>query len=341
MFGGTTTTLKMVPRMTQETLVNRTLAIPGPSPATARMIRNALCVAALGAMALTLSHDVARAQVAAVVNGEPITQLDIQHRTRLMQISGQKAISQKEVLDELIDDKLKVHLARRYMGEVPRREIDSQLTTMARRSGMNLEQFGKSLASAGISIDALRARIHADFMWTQIIRGKFKSSLQIGEKEVAVKMQGNTKGDGSTGFDYSLRPILFLVPRGASPAVYEARKREAESLRSRFTNCNEGLRLAMTLPDVAVRETITRQSVDFAQAQRDLLNNTPVGRLTPPDQTAQGIEVFAICNKRPVVGGDSPREREVRDTMFQERYQALSKKYLKELRAQALIEIRQ
>jgi peptidyl-prolyl cis-trans isomerase SurA len=51
--------------------------------------------------------------------------------------------------------------------------------------------------------------------------------------------------------------------------------------------------------------------------------------------------VFAICQKKPVVGGDTPREREVRDTMFQERYQALSKKYLKELRAQALIEIRQ
>jgi peptidyl-prolyl cis-trans isomerase SurA len=341
MFGGTTTTLKMVPRMMQDILANRTLAARLPFPATARTMRHALCVAVLGAMALVLGHDDAHAQVAAVVNGEPITQLDIQHRTRLMQLSGQKAVSSKEVLDELIDDKLKVHLAKRYMGEVPKREIDSNFATMARRSGMSPDQFARSLGQAGISVDALKARIHADFMWTQIIRGKFKSSLQVGEREVAMKMQGNTKGDGSTGFDYSLRPILFLVPRGASPAAYEARKRDAENLRARFTSCSEGLRIAMTLPDVAVRETITRQSIDFAQAQRDLLNNTPVGRLTPPDQTSQGIEVFAICNKKPVVGGDSPREREVRDTMFQERYQALSKRYLKELRAQALIEIRQ
>jgi len=34
------------------------------------------------------------------------------------------------------------------------------------------------------------------------------------------------------------------------------------------------------------------------------------------------------------------RERQLRDTIFQERYQAISKKYMKELRAQALIEIR-
>ena len=51
----------------------------------------------------------------------------------------------------------------------------------------------------------------------------------------------------------------------------------------------------------------------------------------------QGVEVFAVCNKAPAAG-DSPAKREARDEMYQERYQALSKKFLKELRAQALIE---
>src|SRR5690349_15177650 len=106
MFGGTTTTLKMVPLMMHETLTTRS-----PS-STLHAIRNALCVAALGVVVLVASQDGARAQVVAVVNGEPITQLDIQHRTRLQQMSGQKVPSQKEVLDELIDDKLKVHLAK-------------------------------------------------------------------------------------------------------------------------------------------------------------------------------------------------------------------------------------
>ncbi|MBV8839612.1 MAG: hypothetical protein JO000_24015, partial [Alphaproteobacteria bacterium] len=38
---------------------------------------------------------------------------------------------------------------------------------------------------------------------------------------------------------------------------------------------------------------------------------------------------------------DTPAKREARESVFQERYQELSKKYLKELRSQALIEIRQ
>jgi len=307
-----------------------------PAPCS---VRNAVAAAALAALLLLAHQDTARAQIVALVNGEPITALDIAQRTRLIQLSTQKSPGRQEVLDELIEDKLKVHLARRYIAEVPKREIDSAYANMARRAGMSSDQFGKMMGQAGISVDALKARIHADYMWSQIIRGKFKSSLQVGEKEVSVKL-GDNKGDAS-GYDYSLRPILFLVPRGAAPGTYEARKKEAENLRGRFQTCNEGLRQAMTLPDVVVREAITRQSTDLPQAQRDLLNNTPVGRLTPPDVTAQGVEVFAVCRKTPAVGGDTPREREVRETMYQERYQAISKKYLKELRAGALIEIRQ
>ena len=109
-------------------------------------------------------------------------------------------------------------------------------------------------------------------------------------------MQGTTSQD-PVNYEYKLRPVLFLVPRGAAPTAFEARKKEAEALRARFQSCEEGLRSAMALPDVAVRETITRQSADLGEAQRKVLNDTPVGRLTPPDITPQGVEVFAVCSK--------------------------------------------
>lgn len=280
----------------------------------------------------------ARAQVVAVVNGEPITAVDIAQRTRLIQLSTQKSPPRQEVLDELIDDKLKVQLSKRYIADVPKREIENAYANIARRAGMTTAQFTKMTAQAGIPPEALKSRIHADFVWSQIVRGKFQGSLQVGEKEVEVKMQASNKEEPAN-FEFKLRPVLFLVPRGAASAAFEARKRDAEALRARFQSCDEGLRIAMTLPDVAVREVMTRQSADFGQQQRDLLNNTVVGRLTPPDITPQGVEVFAVCGKAPAAG-DTPAKRQVRDEMFNERYQALSKKFLKELRSQALIELR-
>jgi peptidyl-prolyl cis-trans isomerase SurA len=278
----------------------------------------------------------ARAQVIAIVNGEPITEVDIQQRTRLVELSTQKKPPRQEVLDELIDDKLKVQLSKRFIAEVPKREIENAYANMARRVGMTPAQFGKMTAASGVSPEALKSRIHADFVWGQIVRGKFQGSLQVGDKEVEVKMQG-AQGEEPTNYEYKLRPVLFLVPRGAAAAAFDARKKDAEALRARFQSCPEGLRLAMALPDVAVRETIARQSADLGEAQRKVLNETALGHLTPPDITPQGVELFAVCSKTAATG-DTPAKRKVRDELFNERFQALSKKFLKELRHQALIE---
>jgi peptidyl-prolyl cis-trans isomerase SurA len=291
----------------------------------------------LAAVLLLTPQPSARAQVVAVVGGEPITAVDITQRTKLIQLSTQKSPSRQEVLDELIDDKLKVQLSKRYIAEVPKREIESSYATIARRAGMTPAQFTKMIESNGMSPDTLKTRIHADFVWSQIVRGKFQGSLQVGEKDIEVKLQASHK-DAPGGFEFKLRPVLFLVPKGSAPAAFESRKRDAEALRSRFTSCEDGLRIAMTLPDVVVREPITRASADIAQQQRDILNGTPLGHLTPPDITPQGVEVFAVCSKAAAAGADSPARRQLRDEMYNERYQALSRKFLKELRSQALIE---
>jgi len=295
-----------------------------------------LTLATLALAAMLASVLPARAQVVAIVNGEPITEVDIQQRTRLDELSTQKKPARQEVLDELIDDKLKVQLSKRYIAEVPKREIETAYANMARRVGLTPAQFGKMTAASGVSPEALKARIHADFVWGQIVRGKFQGSLQVGEKEVEVKMQGE-RTEEPANYEYRLRPVLFLVPRGAAPAAFEARKKDAEALRARFQSCPEGLRFAMALPDVAVRETIARQSADLAEAQRKILNETAIGHLTPPDITPQGVELFAVCSKT-AASGDTPAKRKARDELFNERFQALSKKFLKELRRQALIE---
>jgi len=301
-----------------------------------RTLAGALLLA--GPMLLTAPPQ-ATAQIAALVNGEPITAVDIAQRTRLIQLSTQKTPSRQEVLDELIDDKLKVNLSKRFIAEVPKREIESSFASIARRTGVTTAQFTQMMKQQGLNVDTLKARIHADFVWQQIIRGKFQGSLQVGDKEIEVKLQAANKMD-TAGFEYRLRPVLLLVPKGAAAAVIDGRKREAEALRARFQSCDDGLRAATAIPDVAVREVITRASADVPQKQRELLNETPIGHLTPPDVTFQGVEMFAVCAKTPAKGGDTPAMREARDAMYQERFQAASKKFLKELRGQALIEIR-
>jgi peptidyl-prolyl cis-trans isomerase SurA len=49
--------------------------------------------------------------------------------------------------------------------------------------------------------------------------------------------------------------------------------------------------------------------------------------------------MVALCDKKPTTV-DSPQKREARDKLFQRKFEALSAKYLKEIRRSSMIEYR-
>lgn len=274
-------------------------------------------------------------QVLAVVNGVPITGYDVDQRTRLHQISGGKAAGRKEVLEELINDHIKVLEGKRYGLEASKAEVDGALGSMAARMGLKPEQLAQALGGRGVNVDTLRLRVRADLVWGQLVRGRYQATLQVGEGDLHAVL--GQAGEGAVGHVYTLRPILFIVPQGSPPSAFEARRREADALRSRFNGCVEGVRLARELHDVAVRDQIIRSSATLPVPLRTMLDSLEVGKLTAPDATAQGIEVFALCG-REVTRAETPRRHEARQEIFNKRYEAQSKQYLQRLRRQAMIE---
>jgi peptidyl-prolyl cis-trans isomerase SurA len=302
--------------------------------------RRLLVIAALAAAAVAPVPAFAQ-KVLAVVNGDPITAFDIEQRTKLTQITIQKSPSQKEVMEELIEEKLKVQLLRRYSIEGVDTEVENAFNNMARRARMTPQQLTEQLNRSGVMIGTLKARIKAELTWSQIIRGKYQSSFQFSEKDIVAKIEAsNPDAKAQVGYDYTLRPILFVVPRNSPDSVREARRKEAEAFRGRFQGCEEGIRMARGLPHVAVRAPTTRSSADLPEALRDILEKTELGRLTTPEVTAQGIEVYALCRKEISSAENTPEKRKVREELVSQQFQANSKRFMKELRSTAMIEYR-
>jgi peptidyl-prolyl cis-trans isomerase SurA len=290
----------------------------------------------LGLMAAAPAH----AQlVAAMVNGEPITAFDIEQRSKFIQVSAHKTPSRQEVLDQLIDEKLKVQEAGRYNMDAPKPEVERALSNMATRAGMSLDQFTQALAGRGIKIDTIRSRMRAEIAWNGLLRARFPATLSIEDRDVREAVEKKGGSAETVAYDYRLRQILFIVPKGASQSVVESRIRDAESLRSRFEDCQNGFALARSMRDVAVRDPVRRSSADLPDNLREVLNSTAVGKLTKPEITAQGVAVFAVCEKsqNPT---DTPERRAARNQLFQSRFEAQSKRYLAEIRRTGMIEIK-
>jgi peptidyl-prolyl cis-trans isomerase SurA len=295
-----------------------------------RFFRASVAVACLLA-AITASNLARAQQVVLVVNGDVITNYDIEQRMKFVQLSTRKPAVRNQVIEELIDEKLKVQIGRRYKMEIPDNE-------MGHRMHLTAEQLTAALAQGGVDASTLKSKIRADTVWQNIVRGKFQGDLQVREKDLLAALQTEKKDEKTeqVGYEYRLRPILFVVPRGATQ-VAEARRKDAEALRSRFTDCDSGLKYARTLRDVAVRDVIVKSSSDLLPALREILDKTEIGHLTAPETTQQGIELFALCERKETTE-DTPEKRQARDKIFAEKFQLKAKRYLQELRKQAMIE---
>jgi peptidyl-prolyl cis-trans isomerase SurA len=278
--------------------------------------------------------------VAVMVNGEPITNYDIDQRMKLTFLTTHKPAVRQDVINELIDEKVKIKEGKKFGVDPTSSDVDQSYAAMSSRMRITTDQLTKSLESQGIRPDTLKARMKAEMVWTSLVRGRYKESLQVGEKDVAAAVQASGEEKLQTeAFEYRLQPIVLIVPRGSAPAAVELRRKEAEALRSRVQTCEEANSYFKSMQNAAIREAVTKTSADIPQVLRDVLDKTPIGHLTAPEVTKQGVEMVALCGRKPTTI-DTPKKKEIRDKMFVEKYEAKSKSYLQEVRRAAMIEYR-
>lgn len=295
---------------------------------------------AAGAFAVAPGCTAQAQNAVVVVNGDPITNFDIDQRAKLMQLSnGGKAASRQEAMEELINDRVKIKEAKKFNLDMSPSDVEAQYAVTGARMRLNTEQLNKVLEGRGIRPETLKLRIKADFVWSQLVRGRFGQSLIVGEKDIAsaIEVKGDGKAAGDS-FEYKMRPVVLLVPRGAAPATVELRKKEAESLRSRVQSCDQAEGFFRSMRDGVVRDLVTKTSADLPASLRELLDKTPVGQMTPPEVTRQGIEMVALCSRTTTT--ETPQKREARDKLFAQKYEAQAKKYLQEARRGSMIEYR-
>jgi peptidyl-prolyl cis-trans isomerase SurA len=100
-----------------------------------------------------------------IVGDEPITELEIEQRSKLTQFGKRKTPSREEVIDELRNEKLKVQEARRAGLEVSASEVDQAYVEIGRRMRLTPEQLTERLVQAGVSVDTIKHGIRADIAW--------------------------------------------------------------------------------------------------------------------------------------------------------------------------------
>jgi len=154
-----------------------------------------LALTILAGIAMVTAAPTASAQqvegIAAVVNDQPITTLDVRNRMRLI-ISSAGVQPTEEMLTRiqdqairgLVDETLQLQQAEEFELEVEEAEVDDAIADIAARSGATVEEVEADLASSGIDINTLRQQVKAEIAWQILVSGRYRSRIRISDQQI-------------------------------------------------------------------------------------------------------------------------------------------------------------
>ena len=166
----------------------------------------------------------------AIVNGDVITQTDIDQRLALLAIANGNQIPAEEVdrlrqqiLRNLIDETLEIQAAKVEKIEIKKSDIDKTVTRVASNVKQTPDQLASYLEANGSSIKTLRRQIEGEISWQRLQRSKIESGVSVGDEEVKAVLDRMTAAKGME--EYRVGEIfLSATPDNQTQTVQNANK---------------------------------------------------------------------------------------------------------------------
>jgi peptidyl-prolyl cis-trans isomerase SurA len=215
------------------------LRLAGHSPLTARRIRNKLPARYLAAAFLVLWGSLVAVQaevvnrIVAVVNNEIITWVELEKKMGQLLPPGtppQGPEIQKQVLFQLIDEKLLGAQIRKLNLQVGKEEIDKAISRIRNDQGLNNDEaFAAVLAREGMKEEDLRARLKDQILRFRLISREIGSKVIFSRDQIdAYYLKNRSKFE--QGERLQLAQITILNSDYPSPEAAKARIEEIAAL---------------------------------------------------------------------------------------------------------------
>lgn len=299
-----------------------------------------LCLA-LPARAQTL-------EIAAVVNDEVISRLDVQNRLSLIALSTDIALTPEntqklypQILRNLIDEKLQLQEARRLGLSASDTEVNAAITRLAAQNNLPPEQFEQFISQKGASFDSLLDQVRATIVWTKIIRQKFSTAAIVTEDEIQEAI--NREKTNLTAPQYLVAEIFLNVETpGDEASVKELADRLVSEVMqgAPFAPLARQFSQSASAPQGGDLGWVKRGQLPALLDQKLALMQP--NQITKPQRLADGYVIMLLRDVRIPEEGSVPdiNRQAVADLIRQKKLEGSARKYLRDLRTLALVDLR-
>jgi len=296
--------------------------------------------------------------IIALVNGEPITLYELQsaiapYQARLRAMGSNANQQSREqmtsaVLEGLIDDMLVLEEARRMQIDVPREQVEQQISRLKETNGWSDAELEQALMMSGIpSLASYREHLQDELLRNQVIGFKVTSRVKIDDKEVERGYAREVK-EGRIEERRASHILLLLDELASDLDVEEARKKLGQ-IRERILSGESSFQAMAREHSGDPTGSAGGDLGWFSKGNLDPSFETAVwtlekGQMSEPVRTPFGVHLIMTTGVRQKqLADESQKEsmlQQIRYRLRETEMKRLYGQWLQTLREEAFIEIR-
>lgn len=292
-------------------------------------------------------------KVVAIVNTEIVTESDVEKQKRafggkallndlLLQIYDLKQIKSdnKKILSYLIDERIIDGEIKKNNLEVTIERVEQEISSVAKKNGMNRAQFKTALAKQGISISDYQQFVKAGLERQALVEKEVTSKIRISDEDIAAYYLAN-KGPGKTQvFEYSVSHIVFNPNKGGLNQAKSRADNVLKRLRS-GANFEKTAEQFSEDPNFTAGGVLgTFNATELSPEVLKAVQGLEVNKYSDVVQTKQGLHIFKLTKKTLVADPQLTENREPIRALLQERaFKRQFRMWLDQQRAAAFIKI--
>jgi peptidyl-prolyl cis-trans isomerase SurA len=247
--------------------------------------------------------------IVAIVNSEPITNNEV--RREMQQVLQQLAAQRRpqpdlrqlaaEVLDNLINIKAQLELARDTGIKVEESSIDQAEQTIAQQNQIDVAELRRRVDRDGVPQTQFRAQLRDQLLLQRVREREVEGRVKVTELEIDQHMLEQQAKQDVNAVQLNLAQILVAVPDTASPEQTQALRKRAERALVRAKAGEDFAALVREFSDTTdfsnggqfgLREA-SRYPELFVEATRALA----VGDVSEPVRSPAGFHVLKVIEK--------------------------------------------
>jgi len=245
----------------------------------------------------------------AIVNGEVITQTDIDHRLALILISSPGRIPpeqldelRQQVLRNLIDETLQIQAAKADKINVTDADIDRTLVRVAKDNNQTPEQLAELLKARGSSIKSIRRQIQGEIAWGRLQQKRIESTVSVGEDEVKAVLDRLNASKGTE--EYRVGEIYLAAPGGNVDQVMGTANQIIEQLRNGASFAAYARQYSEASTAAVGGDLGWVRAAQLPQSIAATVQTMVPGQVSQPIPVAGGVSIIAIQDARKVLAPD-------------------------------------